>query len=200
MACVPSLRPGAPQAMWTRPSTPMTSADRPMTIRPLASGFSGWRISRTATAPSSIGTSRSSRPKAPVTSISTRSPTGPRRLDQVPAATMSASAEQQQGDAVLAVGRVEALRRRVLCRGTSAPTACASAEPHGAHEPVDAAGGRGRRRRARASGRRLLGGRLLRGRSSSRRPSSPEPPSSLGVRPAASWRSRRALGTLAGRT
>lgn len=41
MASVPSSRPGAPHAMWTWPRTPMTRAERPMTMRPLASGFSG---------------------------------------------------------------------------------------------------------------------------------------------------------------
>ena len=41
MASAPCPRPGAPQAMWTSPSTPMTRADIPMTMRPLASGFSG---------------------------------------------------------------------------------------------------------------------------------------------------------------
>lgn len=41
IASVPSPRPGAPQAMWTSPSTPTTSAESPTTIRPLASGFSG---------------------------------------------------------------------------------------------------------------------------------------------------------------
>ncbi len=92
MAVVPSSRPGAPQAMCTRPSTPMTSADRPMPIRPLASGWSGWRMKRTAITPRMIGTSRSSRPKAPVISMVTRSPTGPLRFDQVPAATISARA------------------------------------------------------------------------------------------------------------
>ena len=38
---MPSPRAGEPHAMWTWPSTPMTSADRPMTMRPLASGCSG---------------------------------------------------------------------------------------------------------------------------------------------------------------
>ena len=147
--------PGAPQAMWTCPSTPMTSADRPMTIRPLASGFSGCRISRTAMAPSSIGTSRSSRPKAPVTSISTRSPTGPLQVGPGAGGDDQREAEQQQREAVLAVRRVEVLR--------AAPYA-AEHGADGVREAEPAGRARGGRRRRSGTGAGLAA-----------RPSSPRP-------------------------
>ena len=150
--------------MWTWPSTPMTSADRPMTIRPLASGFSGCRIRRTAMAPSSIGTSRSSRPKAPVTSISTRSPTGPRRLDQVPAATTSARPSSSSARPSLRCAGSSPFAPRPMPRNM-APTACASPSQRARASrytpPVGDGAGFGA---AGLLGGGLLGRRLLRGR------------------------------------
>ncbi|MFJ1733521.1 hypothetical protein [Streptomyces sp. NPDC088254] len=124
MACMPSLRAGAPHAMWTWPSTPMTSADRPMTMRPLASGCSGCRMSRTAMPANRIGASRSRRPKEPVTRISTRSPTGPRRSAQVPAATISATPSSSSATPSLRWAGSRFLAPVPIPRNT-APTACA---------------------------------------------------------------------------
>ncbi len=121
--------PGAPQPMWTSPSTPTSRAESPITIRPLASGFSGWRISRTAMTASSIGTSRSSLPNAPVTSISTRSPTGPWRLDQVPAATISARPISSSASPSLRWAGSSAFPLRPMPR-RSAPRVCARPSQH----------------------------------------------------------------------
>ncbi len=95
-----------------------------MTMRPLASGFSGWRISRAAMAPSSIGTTRSRRPNAPVISISTRSPTGPRRSDQVPAAMISAMPSSSRARPSLRCAGSRFFAPRPTPRNI-APTACA---------------------------------------------------------------------------
>ncbi|MBC3844171.1 hypothetical protein GXW82_40355 [Streptacidiphilus sp. 4-A2] len=70
----------------------MLSALRPMTIRPLASGRSGWRISRSATPARSIGTTTDSLPNAPFTTLVTPTPSQPCGSDQEPAATSSARA------------------------------------------------------------------------------------------------------------
>ncbi len=70
-------------------------------------------------------------------------------------------AEQQQRDAVLAVGRVEVLRALPYASEDGAD-GVRQAEPEGAHEPVQAPGRAGRRLRGRGPLRRdLLGGRLL---------------------------------------
>lgn len=87
---------GAPQPMCTRPRTPTSSALRPIMIRPLASGSSGWRQSRTAIPASRNGTSTSSRPNSPDTTAVAASPSQPCGLNQVPAAVTSASANSSR--------------------------------------------------------------------------------------------------------
>ena len=87
---------GAPQPMWTSPRMPTSSVLSPITIRPLASGSSGWRQSRIAIPASRNGTSTSSRPNSPETTAVAAPFSQPSELNQVPAATTSASANSSR--------------------------------------------------------------------------------------------------------
>ncbi len=124
MCEAPASIPGAPQPMWIRPSTPRLSAPRPMTMRPLASGRSGWRISRTAIPPSSIGTSTDSRPKAPLTILVTATASQPCGSDQEPAAISSASAISSSASPSLRCAGCRPLAPSPTPRAI-APTPCA---------------------------------------------------------------------------
>ena len=119
IASVPSSRPGAPQAMWTSPSTPMTSAERPMTIRPLASGFS-----RIQDQPYGDGAQQYRHEQ-----VEPAEGTGDEHLDQIarPGRADSTRCRRRRsgrGRAAAAPGRPcggpgRAPSRRALCRGTS---------------------------------------------------------------------------------
>ena len=98
---------GMPLAMWTRPSTPNSSAAQPMTCRPAGPLLSGLRRLRQATKHSSSGTNQPSRPTEPSTTVRVTSPTPPGSCHQTAAATTTASADQEQPGPVAAVLGVE---------------------------------------------------------------------------------------------
>ena len=98
---------GLPAAMCTMPSTPKASAAQPMSWRPAGPLRSGSRMLRSPMNSSISGTSQPTLPTEPATMVRIVSIGPPGSCHHTAAAAMTASADQQEADAVTPVLGVE---------------------------------------------------------------------------------------------